>query len=323
MKRKKLMIAVVVLLLAAGAAGAWYWFHRQRQNELVLSGSIEVRTVQVGSLVGGRVAKVLVDEGATVQAGQPLVTLEPDLQDLQIAEQRAVVANAQAALAKMIKGPRSEEVQRARIDWRAAETDRRRLEALWKAGVIGRQDYDAAAAKEATLRQTLAENERGNVKEDIEAARADLARQQEHLAYLERQRAEMVVSAPAPGVIEAMDLRPGDLVGPNQAVATLLESDQLWVRVFVPEPQMGRVHMGQAAEVTVDTFPGRAFPGRVVEIRSQGEYTPRNIQTSDQRSDQVFGVKVRVDPRPELKAGMAAAVRLLPEGVTAAGGRRP
>jgi multidrug resistance efflux pump len=86
------------------------------------------------------------------------------------------------------------------------------------------------------------------------------------------------------------------------------------VRVFVPETQMGLVHIGQEASIAIDTFPHRAFHGRVVEIRSQGEYTPRNLQTLDQRSDQVFGVKVRIDPAPELKAGMAAFVHLQTAG---------
>ncbi len=116
-----------------------------------------------------------------------------------------------------------------------------------------------------------------------------------------------------------MDLRPGDLVAANQPVATLLEPDQIWVRVFVPETQLGRVRIGQDAAITVDTFPHRAFHGRVVEMRSQGEYTPRNLQTLEQRSDEVFGVKVRIDPAPELKAGMAAMVRLGAGGAPADG----
>jgi len=108
-----------------------------------------------------------------------------------------------------------------------------------------------------------------------------------------------------------MDLRPGDLVAANQPVARMLEPSQLWVRVYVPEPNLGRVRLGQKAALTVDTFPNRPFPGRVVEIRTQSEYTPRNVQTLDQRMDQVFGVKVAIDGSPELRPGMAATVRIL------------
>jgi HlyD family secretion protein len=118
------------------------------------------------------------------------------------------------------------------------------------------------------------------------------------------------VKAPAAGVVQSLDLRPGDLVPANRPVATLLEPAQLWVRVYVPEPRLGLVRVGQEAAITVDTFPHREFRGRVVEIRDRAEYTPRNIQTMDQRSEQVFGVKVAIDAAPELKPGMAALVRL-------------
>ncbi len=303
-------IALVVVLAAAVAAAVWYYLHRAPDHNLVLSGSIEERSAEIGSLVGGRVAKVLVDEGDTVKAGQPIVTFEPDLLDPQIAQQKAQIAEEDATLEKSLHGPRSEELIRAEVAWKAAMTDRRRNEALWKSGVVAKQLFDDAAAKESDLHQALLEAQRGNRQEDIAAARADLDRERQHLAYLERQRTELVVTAPAAGVIESMDLRPGDLAAPNQAVATLLEPDQIWVRVFVPETQMGLVHIGKPVAITVDTFPHRSFRGRVVEIRSQGEYTPRNLQTLDQRADEVFGVKVQIEPAPELKAGMAAIVDL-------------
>ncbi|HEY7863350.1 MAG TPA: HlyD family efflux transporter periplasmic adaptor subunit, partial [Thermoanaerobaculia bacterium] len=127
---------------------------------------------------------------------------------------------------------------------------------------------------------------------------------------LERQRGETVISAPADAVVEALDLRPGDLVAAGHPVARLLEPGQLWVRVYVPEPKLGLVRIGQEVAVEVDSFPERRFPGKIVEIRDRAEYTPRNIQTVDQRMDQVFGVKVEIAPAPELKAGMAALVTL-------------
>lgn len=321
MRRK--LLPVLLLLAAAGIAGWWFFLRPAPDSRLVLSGSIEARTVEVGSLVGGRVQAVHVDEGATVAAGQPLVTLEPDLLDLQIAEQQAQVESLRAALARTRVGPRTEEQRRNEIAWQAAVTNRKRQEALWKSGVVARQEYDNALVTEQTARQTLDEGTRGGRQEDISASRATLDAAGERLAYLERQKKELVVSAPAAGVIEAMDLRPGDLVAANQAVATILERDQLWVRVYVPEPQLGLVHVGQPAAVSIDTFPSRSFPGRVVEVRQQGEYTPRNIQTPEQRSDQVFGVKVRIDPAPELKPGMAATVRLEPDAAAApkSGGR--
>ena len=301
--RAALRFASVVLALTAACS--------RRDKPLVLTGSIEARDVEIGSLMGGRIRRVLVDEGATVRANQPIVEFETDLIDLQIAQQRSKVAQSRAALAKAIRGPRTEEIARARATAQNAERERLRQKSLLDTGIAGRQAYDAAATDAETAAQTLRELEVGTRPEDIDAARAALEADERLLGYLQRQRQETTVVAPADGVIESMDLRPGDLVAANQPVAKMLEPSQLWVRVYVPEPELGRVHLNQAAVLKVDTYPKKDFPGHVVEIRTQAEYTPRNIQTLDERMDQVFGVKVAIDRTPELKPGMAATVRLV------------
>jgi membrane fusion protein YbhG len=307
-------IVVPIVIVAAVAALLVWHFARQRvSNQLVLSGSIEARDADIGPLVAGRVDKVLVDEGDEVKAGEPIATLQSDLIGPQVNEQEAAVAQAKAALDRALAGPTREELNRARITHEAAETDRRRMEGLLKAGAISQQQYDASAVKEATALETLKELERGTRPEDIAGARAELRRQEERLAYLRRQLDETRIVAPSDGVIQSIDLRPGDLVEAGRPVAKLLEPSELWVRVYVPEPQLGNVRQGQTADVTVDTWPDRKFPGRVVEISDRAEYTPRNVQTAEQRSDQVFGVKVAIDPTPDLKPGMAAMVTLRPE----------
>ena len=305
--------ALALALLALAGVGAWRAATTglfRSQKALVLSGTIEARNADVGSLVGGRVLAVRVDEGATVRKGQPLVELEPDFLDRQIQAQRGRAAAARAALDKARRGPRPEEIARDRADAENTERERKRFEALLQEGVVGQQTYDAAATAARIAQETLREAERGTRPEDIQAAAAALAGEEGQLAYLERQRADLVVRSPADGVIQTIDLRPGDLVGAGQPVTTILEPDQLWVRVYVPETRLGLVRSGQAAHITVDTFPGREFAGRVVEVRQKGEYTPRNIQTLDERMDQVFGVKVAIGPNPDLKPGMAATVRL-------------
>jgi HlyD family secretion protein len=309
--RAKVLLPIVSVIVIAGAI-LWAYPRWLRPSPLILSGTIEARDVQVGSLVGGRIMAVHVDEGATVAAGQKLVTLEPDLLDIQIQEQRAQIDQARARLALQLAGPRAEEKARARVDWQNAEAERQRLEALLKKGVVAQEEYDRADATAKMKLELVQENERGSRREDIDSARANLAQQESHLAYLVRQRKETVVTAPADGVIQSFSLRPGDLVAANQPVLNLLETSQLWVRVYVPETQMGLVRMGQEASLAVDTFPRRVFPGKIVEIREKGEYTPRNIQTLDQRTDLVFGVKVAIIPTPELKPGMSALVTLKP-----------
>jgi membrane fusion protein YbhG len=121
------------------------------------------------------------------------------------------------------------------------------------------------------------------------------------------------VRAPAAAVVEVLDLRPGDLVQPNAIAARLLEADQLYVIVFVPETQIGQVRLGERAEVRVDAWPREFFDGKVEQIRQQAEFLPRNVQTREERVHQVIGVKIRVDNRDDkLSAGVSAEVRFAP-----------
>lgn len=308
--KKKIALSALLLLAAAGAA--FWWRSATRSKALELSGSVEARDAQVGSLVGGRVVRALVDEGSVVKKGDTLVLLESDLLDRQIEQERGNVAAQRANLERVVRGPRTEEIARARADWGNAETKRRRSEALLKSGLLSPQEYDAAAAQAKMLGETYHELARGNRPEDIAQARAQLAAEEGRLAYLLEQKDELVVRAPADGIVQTMDLRPGDLVAANQGIVTIIEPSEIWVRVYVPEPKLGLVRVGQSAAISIDTFPARRFRGRVVEIRAQSEYTPRNVQTLEQRGDQVFGVKIAIEPAPELKPGMTAVVRLSP-----------
>jgi HlyD family secretion protein len=301
-------IVLLVVIVAAIAATLLYMRARREPKQLTASGTLEARTVNVGSLVGGRVTRVLVDEGSSVTAGQVLVTLETETIDRQIAEQRAVIEAAAAQLAKALAGPRPEEITKAAAVAANDERERRRMEVLFRQGIVSKEILDAAATKAKTSAEDLRMLQKGTRKEDVEAARAEVQQQQRRLGVLLKQRDEAVVRSSINGVVQSMGLRPGDLVAPSQPVAEILERDQLWVRVFVPETELGLIRVDQPVRVRVDTFPNHWFPGRIATVSSNGEYTPRNVQTRAQRAEQVFGVKVLVDPDPRLKAGMAAEV---------------
>jgi HlyD family secretion protein len=301
-------IAIVLVIIVAIAATLLYMRARRAPKELTGSGTLEARTVNVGSLVGGRVIRVLVDEGAHVLAGQTLVILETETIDRQIAEQHAAIDAAAAALAKALAGPRPEEIAKAQAVATNDEVERHRLERLFHAGIVAKEQLDDATAKAKSSAEDLRMLKLGTRKEDIEAARAEVQQQQRRLDTLLKQRAETVVKSSVTGVVQSMGLRPGDLVAPNQPVAEILESSQLWVRVFIPETELGLIHVDQPVRVRVDTFPNQWFGGHIAAISSQGEYTPRNVQTRAQRAEQVYGAKILVDPDPKLKAGMAADV---------------
>jgi len=303
------------MVVLAVALGTWLYLRQTRKpRPMILSGTIETRTVHVGSLAGGRVVRVLVEEGATVQAGQSIVMLETETIDRQLDEQKAAIRVARANLARTLAGPRVEEIRSAQAVAENDEHDRQRLARLLREGVVSRQLLDQAATKAKTSNEQLRLLRAGSRVEEIAAARAQFEQQEARFETLMKQRAETDVHTSVSGVVQSIGLRPGDIVAPNQAVAEILEADQLWVRIYVPETLLGHVRTGQPVKLRVDTFPDHWFAGKVVSVSSAGEYTPRNVQTRAQRAEQVFGVKVDVDRDPRLKAGMNAEVDLGTKG---------
>jgi multidrug resistance efflux pump len=363
MNRKRILIILVVAALAAVAAYSAGWFRHDTQ--LRGSGTVEARNIRVGSKVGGRIDKVLVLEGDSVEPGQVLITF--DDRELQaslaesrataekavrgfrpeeIAEVRAAAAQANAEYDQRRNGYRQEDIDAAQADLDRATADEvrthldyQRYDALAAKDLVSKQQRDTAeanwkmalaqkenaqhkldelkrgyrpeeiAAAEARYHQTqatLEKFERGNRPEDIATARAALA-------YDEARFRERQVLAPSAATVEVLDVRPGDLIAPNTPIATLLERDQIYVRIYIPETQIGRVQLGQKAEIRVDSFPNQAFAGVVEQINQQAEFLPRNVQTVEERVHQVFGVKVRIDdPSHRVRAGMAADVKLSP-----------
>jgi len=361
--KPKLIIPIIVIAVAAVAAYSMGWF--RHDNSLQGSGTVEARDIRVGSKIGGRIDKVLVREGDSVEAGQVLITFDDKelLASLaqsrasaekaqrgyrpeEIEEARAAAAQAKAEYDQRKNGYRQEDIaaaqadlDRATADEIRAKLDYQRYDALAQKDLVSKQQRDTAeanwkmalaqkensqhkldelrrgyrpeeiASAEARYHQTqatLEKLERGNRREDVDAARAALA-------YDEARFRERQVVAPSAATIEVLDIRPGDLIPPNTPVATLLERDQIYVRIYIPETIIGQVHLGQKAEIRVDSFPNQVFHGVVEQINQQAEFLPRNVQTREERVHQVFGVKVRIDDSSHhVLAGMAADVKLQP-----------
>jgi HlyD family secretion protein len=274
-------------------------------------------------------------EAALAAARAELAKREHGSRVEDIAEARAAANDRQGG------GFRADEIAAARAERTrlAADADnaRRRLarsRELLARGMIAQQAHDdaqtaadaAAAALRAAehglaaaegryqaARAVTARTVSGYRAEDVDAARAAVAEAEAELALARARLAETQVRAPADATVEVFDLRPGDLVAPNAPVARLLESAELYVMVFVPEPRIGEVSLGQQVEIGVDAFAGRRFRGTVEQIRQRAEFLPRNVQTREERVHQVIGVKVRVEEgRSELRAGTAAEVRFPP-----------
>ncbi|WP_158501524.1 HlyD family secretion protein [Vitiosangium sp. GDMCC 1.1324] len=343
--RRLIPLAVVVLALIAWA-GYRAWAARQPYT---WAGTVEARDIAVGSRVGGRVKEVLVQEGERVEAGQPIVQLEAGDLNAQRLQAEGQLLQAQAALDKMmghtrpqdmgktraqggparveprppLTGSLAEQVARARAELTAAqvaldkaELDARRARSLFQQQVNTRADLDTA---EASLRQARATRDarHAQLQELQQGTNADIRAQQGaveaargRLEAIDVALNELTIRAPLAARVESLDLRPGDLLQPNATAATLVEDDQLYVRIYVPETHLGKLRPGSEVPVRVDSFPGRTFTGVVENIASEGEYTPRNLQTPDERAWQVFATRVglREEGQQQLRSGMAAYV---------------
>jgi membrane fusion protein YbhG len=173
------------------------------------------------------------------------------------------------------------------------------------------EDVAEAAAELARAKAKSLMLENGTREEDIMLAEATVAEIKGRLAEVEVNRKEAFVLAPGPAVIDVLAVRTGDLVAPNQRVLRVLRDDDLWVKVFVPETELGKVRLGEKVEVTIDAYPGRKLPGTIDQIASVSEFTPRNVQSIDERRHQVFAIKVKVENHEGVfKSGMAAEVTI-------------
>jgi multidrug resistance efflux pump len=320
----------IVLLVAVLAALIAYTVYRVKRAHAPFewSGKVEARTIEVGSRVGGRIESVNVREGDTVAAGQPIITLEKGDLPAQRLIAEGQLAQARAALGKVsvrsLPSARRAEIAEADARMRSGEAaeqkarlDDERARKLVAAGAMTRADADTAAmnlrntaAQTAALRAALDNLLRGTP-EDVNSAKGAVDSAAGRLQQIDVSLNELVVRAPRPARVEALDLRPGDIVAPNAPVARLLEPAELYVRIYVPETQIGHVRPGLAVPIYVDSFPGRAFQGRVESVASEGEFTPRNLQTADERADQVFATRVRIEQGEDvLRAGMAATIKV-------------
>jgi HlyD family secretion protein len=320
----------IVPLLIVIVALAVYIGYRIRRGPAPFewSGTVEAHTIEVGSRVGGRVLEVSVREGDTVQAGQALVTLEKG--DLPAQRSIAVgqLEQAQGVLEKVasrtLPTARRAEIAeaQARLESEQAQQEKAKLDngrmlQLLSGGAATRVDAENATlalkstnAQVSALRAQLDSLLHGTP-EDVRSGRGLVEAAQGRLQQIDVMLDELVIRAPRASRVESLDLRPGDILAPNAPAAKLLEPAELYVRIYVPETEIGRVHPGLEVPIYVDSFPGKSFRGRVESVASEGEFTPRNLQTADERADQVFAARVRIEEGADvLRAGMAATVRV-------------
>jgi HlyD family secretion protein len=324
MKKKLLLL---VLLATVGGITAFLLLNQAGENPdiLVSSGNVEVTEVDLGFKIPGRVEKLLTDEGKNVTGGEVIALLDRAGLLLQVEAQRAGLEAYRAKLLELRHGSRPQEKSSARAqvlsasaDLERAQKDHARAEALFSKGTISAQQRDSAkqAFEVAQARHAQAQEgeslvREGSRLETIKAGEAQVKQAEAQLGVLREQLADTALKTPVAGVILRKNVEAGETVPTGAPVFTVGDLDHPWVKIYVKEDKLGLVKLGQQAEVTVDTYPGKTFAGTVTYISSEAEFTPKNVQTKEERVKLVFGVKVSVtNPRQELKPGMPADVKI-------------
>jgi HlyD family secretion protein len=293
-------------------------------NGIEAVGTVEIREHDVAPMTTARVVRLLVDEGARVDAGDTVAVLAVATLGADIEQRRARVATAEAVLREAEAGPRAAEIERAEADLRAAEAeadraakDLVRIQALTESGALSEQQLDAArtlatttANRRDALRETLRLLRQGTRPERIAGARAEVETARAGLAVAQATRADLVLTSPARGIVLGRHAEVGEVVAPGTPVVTVGESAEPWVRVYVSPGDAARLAVGGRAVATLDDLPEREFPGRVVSLATKAEFTPRVALTEEERDDLLFGVKVSLaDSTGMLKPGLPITVR--------------
>lgn len=322
-QRARIVLPVIVVL----AVGIWLVLGlRTDRSSLVASGTVEATEADLGFQVAGRIEQIGVREGDRVQTGEELAYLDRAELEARRRAAEAQVAAARARLTELQRGYRREEIAQGRAALRAADQrlndarrDLERMQNLFEGGAISQQALDdqrtaldLAEAEQEQAVEGLRILETGPRSEQITAQEAALAQAQATVAQTQAVLQHALITAPFAGLVTVRHREPGESVAPGTPVLTIMNPDDRWIRIYVREDAVGRVSIGQRATITADAYRDRTYGGVTIFIASEAEFTPRNVQTTEERVKLVYEVRVRItdDPSFDLKPGLAADVAL-------------
>jgi HlyD family secretion protein len=332
-----IVLAALAILAAALLAKRIWGPGKKDPNERVLYGNVDLRQVELAFNGSERIAEVRVEEGDRVARGQVLARLDPRRLESQEEAAVAAVEAQAAAVQRLHHGSRPEEVGQARANVALARAELVNAEAEWRrltalsglttGRAVSQEDLDNARAARDTAAARLAVAQKGLElsvlgprAEDVAQAEAQLRVDQAQLKLARQELADAVLVAPCDAVVRSRLLEAGEMVSPQRPVLDLAITDPKWIRAYVSEADLGRIHPGMKAAVGSDSFPGQTLPGWVGFISSVAEFTPKAVETEELRPSLVYEIRVFVpDPGDEMRLGMPATVHLELSPATRAG----
>jgi len=307
---KKRIIILLVAAVVIIAIMATKHQRASRNGEIWISGSIEITDADLSFRIPGRVQARLVSEGESVKADQTVAKLDTSDLAQDVAIRKAEVAAVSALLAELEAGSRPEEISQAQ----AMLDDFGRQKELFEKKVISAREFEAsdtamtaarAKVNEITAKLTLLK--KGPRDEQISAARARLEQAKQALRLSEIRLDYATLTSPVTGLVLSDHVEAGEYVVPGTPVVTVGDIEHAWMRGYINESDLGRVKVGQTAKITTDTWPGKKYEGKVSFISAEAEFTPKNVQTTKERTKLVYRIKIDIpNPQMELKPGMPA-----------------
>ena len=314
---RQILIAAFAIIALAGCARA--------TRAIEASGTIEATSVQVSSKSSGEILHLDASEGSSVEKGDLLAVIDHSTLDLQLGQARSGVDLARAQLDLVTAGARGEDLAQAREavnqaneTLSSAQEDFQRMESLFKAGAATKKQRDDAESRYTTARAQAASAEQGLKKlenfarpEDVKAALARVNQAVYSVRLLEKSIQDCAVRAPANGVVTEKLVEEGELAAPGTGLYVITDLDTVKLTIYVPETELGNIRLGEKARISIDSRPGAVFPGTVTWISPVAEFTPRDIQTKDERVKLVYAVRIEIsNPDGVFKPGMPADAAL-------------
>jgi HlyD family secretion protein len=291
------------------------------KNYISASGTIEATDINVSAKIGGQIDNILVEEGTTVKVGDTLALIDHKALVIQLMGAEAGVKNAQAQLDLLLNGARTEDIRQAEEGVRQAEVnlkishdDFQRIVALYDSGSVTQKQKDDAEARLAiaqaqfnSAQEALKKLRQFARPEEIRSAQARLEQAIASRDLLKKNIADCYITAPLDGIITNKALEQGETVGLSATIVTITNQNKVYLTIYITDKELGKVKLGQTAKVRIDTYPQKFFEGKVIYISPQAEFTPKNVQTKQDRVKLVFGVKIEIaNPQGILKSGMPA-----------------
>ena len=271
------------------------------------SGTIEVIDVTVSAKVPGEIERRYVDEGSVVRTGDTLALIRHLTAPLELKQAQAAVAAAKASLDLLRRGSREEDVRQAQATMENAEADFHRAEDLFEGDLISDKELSDVRTRYTVAKETYEKLKNGPLPEEIERARAQYEQAVAQVNLIRQKLSDSRVISPVNGVVTLRAVEQGEMVQAGSAIVRVSVLENVRLVIYVRETDLGRIRLGDEARVTIDAWPDRMFKGKVIFISPTAEFTPKNVQTKEERVKLSFAVKIEVEnPGGELKPGMPA-----------------